>query len=44
VLQSDGFSNVKNQKKKVILGACAQYDKISRLAKDRRDCAPLGPG
>jgi len=44
VLQSDGFSNGKNQKKKVILGACTQFDKIEGAAKDRRDCAPLGPG
>jgi hypothetical protein len=44
VLQSDGFSNGINQKKKVILGACAQFDKTEGTVKDRRDCAPLGPG
>jgi hypothetical protein len=42
VLQSDGFSNGKKQKKKVILGACAQFDGVSAPVKDRRDCARLG--
>jgi hypothetical protein len=44
VLQSDGFLNGENQKKKVILGACRLIDKIAGPMKERRDCAPLGLG
>jgi hypothetical protein len=42
VLQSDGFSNGNNQKKKVILGACTLFDKIAGPAKELRDSGPLG--
>jgi hypothetical protein len=44
VLQSDGFLNGENQKKKVILGACTLIEEIASPVKERRDCAPLGPG
>jgi hypothetical protein len=41
VLQSDGFSNGNNQKKKVILGACTLFDEIAGPGKELRDSAPL---
>jgi hypothetical protein len=43
VLQSDGFLNGENQKKKVILGACMVIGEIRGPDKERRDCAPLDP-